>query len=195
MVGENKLNKERLIFFFDAILAILATILIIEFKIPEIDDPSNENLIKTLVAFLPEFLSYTISFLTIISLWLDHHQMLQRITFINKNFIRLNFLFLIFLSPLLFFTAFAGKYIHHSIAVALLAANYFLMNLSFTFIIAYAIKKGMLVLGKDDPADKRSGLVGILGLILLSISIPTAFFSPIIPFIIFTFVLLAHLLK
>src|SRR5262245_22911748 len=115
----------RLEMFIDAILAIITTILILEFKVPE-KPFSAEGEIKLFVHHLfPSFFSYGISFITIINLWIDHHLLCHLMKRANVQFVLLNFLFVLFLSPLPFTTALAGRNYESSFAVAMVATNYF----------------------------------------------------------------------
>jgi len=52
-----------------------------------------------------------------------------------------NFLFVLFLSPLPFTTALAGRNYESAFAVALVGANYFLMGPGFSFMWRYATVK------------------------------------------------------
>lgn len=67
-----ELDKRRLETFVDAILAIIVTILVLEFKVPQIENATSSDLKKALIELLPEGLSYLISFLTIAALFIPH---------------------------------------------------------------------------------------------------------------------------
>jgi uncharacterized membrane protein len=193
--GESDFDKSRFENFFDAILAILITILVLEFKVPEMQNASTAALQDVIVHYLPQILSYLMSFATIIALWIDHHKLMRRCTRITKNFIRLNFLFILFLSPLPFTTSFAGRYIENSFAVALLAANFFFMNLGFGIVFSYAIVKKIIPPPEKGTKDKQYENISKAGLLLLLASVPLAFVNPYIPFFIFPIVISLHLFK
>jgi len=192
---ENKFKKDRFEYFFDAILAILITILILEFKVPHIEGAGTEELKGVLLSYVPELCSYIISFLTIVALWIDHHRLISRLPYIDKNFILVNFLFVLFLSPLSFTTSFAGEYIHNSFAIAVLAANFFLMNVGFSLVFGYTIRKKMLVVDMNNKEDRRASRISIAVMFLLLAAIPLAFVHPALSFGIFILSVTAHLLK
>lgn len=92
---------------------------------------------KEVAAFLhhlfPSFFSFGVSFATIVMLWIDHHFLFHLIKKGDIRFVLLNFVFILVLSPLPFTTALAGRNYESSFAVSIVAANYFLMALSFAF--------------------------------------------------------------
>src|SRR5262249_34118721 len=132
--------------FIDAILAIIVTILILEFKVPETTFSSDHEIRSFISHLLPSIFSYVISFAVIISLWVNHHDMFRSMKGSNIKFVMLNFLFILFLSPIPFTTALAGRNHESSYAVALVGTNYFLMNLCFAFMWTYASSKKFIPL-------------------------------------------------
>ena len=103
-----KSEKARFETFFDAILAILITILVLEFRVPD-NAYSSDDEIKSFIRHLvPAVFSYVISFATIVSLWLNHHDLCRLIKSVDLRFIILNFVFILFVSSLPFTTALAG---------------------------------------------------------------------------------------
>ena len=189
-------EKNRLEIFIDAILAIIITILVLEFKVPEKAFLSNGEIISFLRHLLPSFFSYGISFATIVALWIDHHFLFHMIKKADIRFIFLNFIFILFLSPLPFTTALAGRNYDSSFAVALVATNYFLMGLSFSFLWAYAATKKILPQDKKrERFYKRDIIVANIGTFLLLASIPLAFVSTYISFVLFIVVIFLHLCK
>ena len=192
----DEFDKKRLETFVDAILAIILTILVLEFSVPAIENATTASLIDSLSKMLPAICSYVISFFTVISLWIDHHYLLKAMKKADRNFAILNMVFLLTLSPLPFTTEFAGTYIHVPLAVAIMSANYILMNFGFALLWGYAAKKNYLIEGYfSDPVMKRQSRISMIGFIILVITIPLAFINPYAPFACFILVILMHLLK
>ena len=189
-------EKFRLETFIDAILAIIITILVLEFKVPE-EAYSSDKEIKSFIWHLtPSFFSYGISFATILSLWIDHHFLFRTIQKVDIRFVYLNFIFLLFLSPLPFTTALAGRNYESSYAVALVGINYFLMNLGFTFLWVYASRKKLIPESMaTEKFYKRDTIISSIGGLFLLISIPLAYVSPYISFALFIIVIIMHLSK
>jgi len=189
-------EKARFETFIDAILAIIMTILVLEFKVPETSFASDAEIKNFIHHLLPSVFSYVISLTTIASLWFNHHDLCRMIEKLNSRFVLLNFVFILILSPLPFTTALAGRNQESSFAVMLVAINYFLMSLSFSFIWAYVISRKMIPDHEmNTKHEKRNMKIAMIGNILLLISIPAAFINTYISFSIFVIVLIMHIGK
>lgn len=88
------MNKERLIAFTDAILAIIMTILVLELAKPAIAAPSGFWALRT------AYFSYTLSFFWLGSLWMGLNSIWEKVTRINNPVIWWNLL-LLFLASLI----------------------------------------------------------------------------------------------
>lgn len=192
----NESEKSRFETFIDAILAIIMTILVLEFKVPEEAFESDGDIKSFLAHLTPSFLSYLISFSTIVILWMDHHNLFRLLKKVDIPLIFLNFLFILFLSATPFTTSLAGRNHESAYAVTLVAGNYVLMNLVFSSIWAYAITKKMI---KEDAqtqvASKRENAIILAGIGLQLASIPLAYVNTLIPFFLFIIVLILHVYR
>lgn len=189
-------EKNRFETFVDAILAIIMTILVLEFKVPEEPFHSSRDIQSFLHHLLPSFFSYFISFSTIVILWMDHHNLFRLLKKVDVPMVFLNFLFIIFLSATPFTTSLAGKNIQSSYAVAIVAANYLLMNLSFTSIWMYSLKHQMIPeTALKQLSSKRENGIIFTGILLTIASIPLAYVSTYISFGLFILVLLLHIIR
>jgi uncharacterized membrane protein len=110
----NELKKEfqleRLILFSDAVFAIAITLLVIEIKVPEIEDPTDKALLGSLGHLIPKFIGFIISFIFIGLYWTIHHRMFGFVTSYDKKLLALNLFFLFFIALLPFSTGFYGEY-------------------------------------------------------------------------------------
>lgn len=189
-------EKNRFETFLDAILAIIMTILVLEFKVPEEAFDSDGNIKTYLFHLAPSFVSYFISFSTIVVLWLDHHNLFRLLKKADIQMVFLNFLFVLFLSAIPFTTSLAGRNFESPYAVMIVAVNYVLMNIAFTSIWVYAMNKKMM---KEEIvkqlSTKRENIIIFSGLFLQAISIPMAYISTYISFLIFVIVLLLHIMR
>ena len=101
---------ERLIFFSDAVFAIVMTLLILDIRAPD-DVPSNRapTEVPILVwALWPKFLSYMLSFLVIGTYWIAHHQTFRYVRSYDRTLLWLNLLFLLSISFIPFPTCLAS---------------------------------------------------------------------------------------
>jgi uncharacterized membrane protein len=189
-------EKNRFETFVDAILAIIMTILVLEFKVPEDSFASDDNIKSYLYHLAPSFVSYFISFSTIVVLWMDHHNLFRLIKKADIPLVFLNFLFVLFLSATPFTTSLAGRNFDSSYAVTIVAVNYVMMNLAFSSIWVYAMKNKMIseaVL--KQLSSKRENIIIFAGILLQVASIPLAYVSTYISFFLFTIVLILHIIR
>ena len=193
---ERETEKARFETFIDAILAIIITILVLEFRVPE-NAYSSDHEIKSFIRHMaPAVFSYVISFATIVSLWLNHHDLCRLIKTVDIRFVILNFVFILFVSSLPFTTALAGRNHESSFAVALVAINYFLMNISFASIWGYVTAKKIIPEETiRSKAFKMNSIIAIIGSVFLLMSIPLAYVSTYISFTLFIVVLFLHISK
>lgn len=189
-------EKARFETFIDAILAIIMTILVLEFKVPEERFDSDASLKSYLLHLTPSFVSYFISFSTIMILWIDHHNLFRLLKSVNIPLVLLNFLFILFLSATPFTTSLAGRNFESAQAVTFVAVNYILMNLAFSSIWVYAQINNMIPEeAQKTLSTKRENIVILIGILLQIASIPFAFVSTYISFMLFILVLLLHLFR
>lgn len=189
-------EKNRFETFIDAILAIIMTILVLEFKVPEDAFDSDGNIKSYLFHLVPSFVSYFITFSTIVILWMDHHNLFRLLKNVDIPLVFLNFLFVLFLSATPFTTSLAGRNFESSYAITIVAINYVLMNLAFSSIWIYAMKNKMIpeeILNR--LSTKRENIIIFAGILLQVASIPLAYVSTYISFALFMVVLILHIIR
>ena len=89
--------------FSDGVLAIIITIMVLEFKVPEGHDW------YALIELGPKILSYIFSFVYIGIYWNNHHHLLHMVRTMNGRIMWLNLLLLFWLSLVPFTTAWMGE--------------------------------------------------------------------------------------
>ena len=93
----------RLETFSDGVLAIIITIMVLEFEIP------HEVEIEALRPLLPDFLAYGLSFVNLGIYWNNHHHMLSTVEHVNGAILWANLHLLFWLSLFPFMTAWMGR--------------------------------------------------------------------------------------
>lgn len=163
----------RLEAFSDGVLAIIITIMVLEMKVPHGSDWSN------LVELIPVFLSYLMSFLYIGIYWGNHHHLLHLTKKTNSKIMLANLNLLFWLSLIPFATGWMGENHFESNTVALYAALLLMCGFAF-FVLQKIIEKSL----KDDSHFKRVMKVldikAIASIIAYTVSIPLAYFNPVI---------------
>jgi uncharacterized membrane protein len=134
----NELKKEfqleRLILFSDAVFAIAITLLVIEIKIPEIQEkPITDNaVLHKLAELIPKFVGFLVSFLLIGQYWIVHHRMFSFVIDFTDRLIWLNILFLFAIALMPFSTGFYSEYVLRGVVTPVIfyTANIALLGLA-----------------------------------------------------------------
>jgi uncharacterized membrane protein len=159
----------RLEAFSDGVFAIIITIMVLEFRVPEAPT------LEAMSALLPVFLSYILSFIYLAIYWNNHHHLLHAAKGISGGIMWSNMFLLFWLSLIPFGT----KWINESPMEALPAASYgvVLFMASFAF---YLLQKA--ILRKDGKTSDLGQAVGNrvkerVSILLYLLAIAGAFFN------------------
>ena len=100
---------ERLIFFSDAVFAIVITLLVIDLHAPHLPFNSPDLAYwQKLADLAPEFLGFFISFFVIGFFWAGHHRTLSLASHYSPRLMFPNLILLVTMAAMPFFTAFAS---------------------------------------------------------------------------------------
>lgn len=115
---QHKGDKVRMDAFTDGAFAIIATLLVLEIRIPKIpDNHTQEELLHSLFEVMPSFIGFAFSFLTIMIYWLNHDHLSQFIKHYTPKFKALNLLLIFWLCLVPFTTGFIAEYPTEKISV------------------------------------------------------------------------------
>lgn len=164
------MKTSRLEAFSDGVIAILITIMVLEFKTPHGHDWPD------LRALGPVFCSYVLSFVFLGIYWNNHHHMIQMCERVNGAVLWANLHLLFWLSLIPFATAWVGDSLLAPLPTALYG---FVLMMAGT---AYFILKTTLIAaqGPDSPLEAALGadVKGKISVVLYLIGISFAFTSP-----------------
>ena len=107
------MSKNRMEAFSDGVLAIIITIMILNFSVPH--DADFESMRR----LLPAFLSYLLSFAFLGIYWSNHHHLLQAVKHVDGRVLWANLHLLFWLSLIPFVTGWIGASRFASLPVAL----------------------------------------------------------------------------
>ena len=97
---------ERLVFFSDAVFAIVITLLVLEIRTPELGSAASERQwIVAIVALLPHFGAFMLSFLVIGAMWMSHHRLFMMVRRYSERLLWPNLLLLLAVAFLPFTTS------------------------------------------------------------------------------------------
>jgi uncharacterized membrane protein len=139
---------ERIVFFSDAVFAIAITLLIIEIKVPHLENTATDrDFLISLIQLIPNFVGYFFSFLVIGAYWLGHHKIYGQIVDWNYGLVWRNVFFLMAIAFMPFTTAFFSEYPTRFVPIVLYASAFSLAGVLEILQFRYAIKNGL-----TDPA-------------------------------------------
>ena len=165
---------DRLIFFSDAIFAIVMTLLILEIRAPDNvpSDVAATEVPNLVWALWPKFFSYVLSFLVIGTYWIAHHQTFRYVRSYNRTLLWLNLVFLLSISFIPFPTDLLGEYGELRFSVIVYAASLGMARLLLAVVWWYIVA-GPIRTGEElDPGLARYHF-------FRSLAIPALFFLSI----------------
>jgi uncharacterized membrane protein len=118
------LGFERILFFSDAVFAISITLLILEIKVPSIQQGFSEmQLGYALIQMTPKIVGFLISFFLIGQTWIEHHRICSYLGTYNSGILWRNLWLLLFVVFLPFATALMSEYLFSSVAICVYACT------------------------------------------------------------------------
>jgi uncharacterized membrane protein len=170
---QNALSFERIVFFSDAVFAIVITLLVLEIKVPHLDAHNDTDLRAKLIHLLPKIFGFLASFFIIGLMWFEHHRIFRYIAAFDGGLIWRNLFFLLTISFIPFPTALSSEYFWSKTAFIIYALSFALAGLAKFWIWSYAASKPELITAGTDPIFirkvKRRSLAVPLGSLLAGV--------------------------
>lgn len=139
---KREFQLERMILFSDAVFAIAITLLVIELKLPHMEDVTNQALRDGLIQIIPNIYSFFLSFMIIGIYWIAHHQMFYYVINYNRKMIWLNLFLLFFIALMPFSSNVFGVYGGYNTAFYLYVFNITMVALFNYLLYNYISKPG-----------------------------------------------------
>ena len=191
------MKATRLDGLVDGIFAIVMTLLIMEIRVPELHEPTNNReLWHSLTELAPLCLSYILSFSLLFTYWRAYCYVILNAKTFNPKLTNYNALFLFFIGLIPFTTHLLGKFNYTQLAVFLYGLNIILIGMSL-----YNMKKYIIKYNFDDdikmtPKSLRHSNIRLLVPVFCSIiSIGLSFINTNISMVVFTLLILFALTK
>jgi TMEM175 potassium channel family protein len=171
------MTKTRLEAFSDGVVAILITIMVLEFRVPAGSDWS------ALVPLLPKFVAYVMSFIFIGIYWTNHHHLIHATREVTGGILWANLHLLFWLSLVPFATAWIGEHYSQSVPTAVYGTVLLCDAISYTILVR-------VIFAHEGPqstlrAALGSDTKGNVSLLLYVAALPLAFIKPVMADVIF----------
>jgi len=165
------MHKGRLEAFSDGVMAVIITIMVLEFKLPK------GNTLQDLIPLLPTLISYIISFVFIGIYWNNHHHMFQLVEKVNGKTLWANHHLLFWLSLIPFVTNWMNDNSFSKWPVILYGFILLLCGVAY-----YILSKALLKASSENERLERAlgqDQKGILSMVIYLIGIGLGFVNPL----------------
>ena len=142
-------ETSRLEAFSDGVLAIAITLLVLELTVPAV--APGGSLVQGLLDEWPSFFALVTSFLTILIMWMNHHNLFNYIQRVDRRLMILNGLLLLFVVLTPYTTSLVATHLtsgEAGVAAGVYAGDFFLVALVWNGLWRYCSRDHRL-LGKD----------------------------------------------
>lgn len=177
--GETALGFERIVFFSDAVFAIVITLLVLplsaEFELPE--EPAG--LLHQLVELGPRIVSFAVTFLVIGQFWMAHRRIFQLIDRTDSGLLWLNLFCLLTVSFMVFPSAVIGAYDlgEDSLPIVFYAGCLTLASLATGLVWFYARGRGLIDSAVPSQRVHQYTVGSLVTIGVFALSIGAAFIS------------------
>jgi uncharacterized membrane protein len=163
------MNKNRLEAFSDGVIAIIITIMVLEFKVP------HGGQLADLLPLWPVFLSYVLSFVNVGIYWNNHHHLMHAVKNVNGAILWANLNLLFWLSLMPFATAWMGENHFAATPVVVYCVDLCMCAMAYTLLQAQIIQ----LEGAQSVLHQAVGsdLKGKISLASYVLAIPLALFG------------------
>jgi uncharacterized membrane protein len=131
----------------DGMFAIAMTIIVLEIRVPAIDEHSNKGVADALVLLAPRFLTYVLSFLTLGIFWNAQHTQLNYVARADRHFAWLQLAYLAVVALLPFSTSLLAEFIDVTLAFGVYWINLLALGIMLYVVWAYADRAGLVTSG------------------------------------------------
>ena len=169
---------DRVVFLSDGVIAIAMTLLVLDLRLPPLTEHTSAALRDALVANVPHFITFVISFVVIGMFWTAHLRMFSFIAVYTRGLAFLNLLFLMSIAIMPFSTDLVGAYGRLTLAAVFYSLSLVMTSVTSNLLWFYASRRGRLL----DPAVSHADVVvvttrGLATLALFIIGTAVAFIS------------------
>jgi uncharacterized membrane protein len=164
----------------DAVFAIAITLLALDLRVPVLTPVTPEALAAALAAKWPTYLSFLLSFVTLLIAWVYHHRLLEAAKRAGTGLLFINGMLLLIVSSLPFPTALLGAYLTTpaSSVVSAIYAGY-IGALNFTYNLLWWVVVQQRGAHREGWRPPTSIILSYLGFPCYVVAVVIAFWSPV----------------
>lgn len=174
---ETGLSFERVVFFSDAVFAIVITLLVLELKVPHLTEHSESALRHALVELFPRVIGFVVSFLIIGLMWIEHHRIFRYIEDYDGGLLWRNLFLLLCVSFVPFPTALFSENFWSRTAFILYTASFGGVATAKLLIWRHAVKANLLKKDVSPALERRIARRSLAVPLACALAIVLAFIS------------------
>jgi uncharacterized membrane protein len=172
---------DRLVFFSDAVIAIVITLMVLEVRLPALPEHATDaQVVAALIALWPKYFAVVLSFLVIGLYWTLHHRRFNFVRRVDSQLVWLNLIFLLTMACVPFATALVAEH-PDLVGTVVYAATLAILSIT-AALVWWAVGRRPEI--RADPAARRemriAVVMGLLSAAFFSVSIAVAFVSTLL---------------
>ena len=174
-------TTRRIEAFSDAVFAIAITLLALTLEVPVLNPVTQNALVADLAAMWPTYLSFLLSFLTLLIAWVYHHRLLEAAKHAGTGLLLTNGVLLLVVSSLPFPTALLGAYLTTP-AASVVSAIYagYIGVLNFTYnLLWWVVVRQQRSAHREGWRPPTSMILSYIGFPCYVVAVGIAFWSPV----------------
>ena len=171
----------RLEAFSDAVFAIAITLLALNLEVPELTPVTPDALVADLAAKWPTYLSFLLSFVTLLIAWVYHHRLLEAAKHAGTGLLFTNGVLLLVVASVPFPTALLGAYLTTpaaSVVAAIYAGYIGLLNFTYN-LLWWVVWRQQRSAHREGWRPPTSMILSYLGFPCYMVAVGIAFWSPV----------------
>ena len=175
----NQIKLHRMIFFTDAVLAIILTLLVLELHLPELADANSPmEMVHQLGHILPHIYAFLLCFLALAQCWLGFNSFFSLVEKYDDTLGALNTFMLLPLCLIPFACSIIGDYPDNSMSFVVFGGLYLITSSTLTFMTNYMWKRKMFSPKMDAELFEKVALKNQwLTPVIITLIIASAFIS------------------
>jgi uncharacterized membrane protein len=173
--------KRRIEAFSDAVFAIAITLLALNLEVPVLTSVTPDALVADLAAMWPTYLSFLLSFVTLLIAWVYHHRLLEAAKHSGTGLLFTNGILLLIVSSLPFPTALLGAYLTTpaaSVASAIYAGYIGVLNFAYN-LLWWVVVRQQRSAHRKGWRPPKSMILSYLSFPCYMVAVGIAFWSPV----------------
>jgi uncharacterized membrane protein len=173
--------KRRIEAFSDAVFAIAITLLALNLEVPVLTSVTPDALVADLAAMWPTYLSFLLSFVTLLIAWVYHLRLLEAAKHSGTGLLFTNGILLLIVSSLPFPTALLGAYLTTpaaSVASAIYAGYIGVLNFAYN-LLWWVVVRQQRSAHRKGWRPPKSMILSYLSFPCYMVAVGIAFWSPV----------------